>query len=162
VSGPDAKITQVAFIVRDLESTMRTYHERFGWGPWAIYELCAPLLHDTEAGGVAATSEMVAAIAPAGDIDIELFCPLNGPLADYLEQRGEGFHHIQCRSASGQDHELESRLRNSCDEPPLLDGLIGDALSFSYLDFSADLKTVVETLAGAVESAGEPARIWPA
>jgi hypothetical protein len=140
---------------------MRAYHDTFGWGPWSIFELRAPLIHDTSAEGKPGQCEMLAAIAPAGPVDIELFQPLGpGPLADFVDQRGEGVHHLLCRRTDGEDGSLDSELRALSAVAPVIEGVVGDDLAFSYLDLEATLKVIVETLDGAAE-AFEPSRIWP-
>ena len=160
--GPEINLTQVSLLVRDVEATMRAYHAAFGWGPWAIYELRAPVLHDVKVLGAPAQCDMLAAIAPAGGVDIEVFQPLSpGPLADLLEHRGEGLHHICCRRADGADADLDASLRGLSGTAPVVEGTVGTNLTFSYIDLQDSLKAVVETLAGAVETTGEPDRIWP-
>ena len=40
-------ITQIAVVVADMESALRSYTENLGWGPWSVFEYAPPLLHDT-------------------------------------------------------------------------------------------------------------------
>jgi catechol 2,3-dioxygenase-like lactoylglutathione lyase family enzyme len=55
-SGNDARIvppavpmtiTQIAVVVADIESALRSYTEHLGWGPWSVFDYKPPLLHDT-------------------------------------------------------------------------------------------------------------------
>ena len=45
-SGP-LPITQIAFVVRDIDKALENFHRTLGWGPWNIYEHKPPALHDT-------------------------------------------------------------------------------------------------------------------
>ena len=44
-------ITQIAVVVADMESALRSYTENLGWGPWSVFEYAPPLLHDTVVRG---------------------------------------------------------------------------------------------------------------
>lgn len=159
---PVVNILQVAVLVRDAEATMRAYHEAFGWGPWSIYELRSPVLHGTKVDGEPAACDMLAAIAPAGGVDIEVFQPLGpSPLADYLDQHGEGLHHLLCRREDGRDEELDGQLRALSPVPPIVESAVGDGLQISYINLEDSLKVILETLAGSVEGAVSPDRVWP-
>ena len=45
-SGP-LPITQIAFVVRDIDQALENFNRTLGWGPWNIYEHKPPALHDT-------------------------------------------------------------------------------------------------------------------
>jgi hypothetical protein len=89
-------ISQVGMLVADMESTMRSYHEAFGWGPWNIYEYRPPFLTDLRLWGEPAEFTWIGAEAPAGNAWIELLQPLDGdsPLKDWLAEHGDGVHHL--------------------------------------------------------------------
>jgi hypothetical protein len=55
-------------VVADLETSMRRYHEMFGWGPWKIYEYSAPFLTGLKLRGEPASFTWIGADARAGDI----------------------------------------------------------------------------------------------
>ena len=44
-------ITQIAVVVADIKSALRSYTENLGWGPWSVFEYAPPLLHDTVVRG---------------------------------------------------------------------------------------------------------------
>ena len=47
--GLDYRITQVSLVVRDLDASMRAYHEAFGWGPWKVFESDGDvIMHDCD------------------------------------------------------------------------------------------------------------------
>ena len=35
-------ITQIAVVVADIESALRSYTENLGWGPWSVFEYSRP------------------------------------------------------------------------------------------------------------------------
>src|SRR6201987_6140379 len=91
-------ISQIAIVVWDLEHGLERYHRALGWGPWNIYRHEAPSLHHTTLGGEAVEYLMVGAEGAGGPVGVELLQPLEGPsiYREWLEQRGEGLHHIAC------------------------------------------------------------------
>lgn len=143
-------VTQVAVVVRDLEAAMRAYHRTFGWGPWRIYDLCEPLHHDTSVRGEPARYSMRTAVTQVGGLNFELVEPLEGqsPYKEFLEEKGEGLHHIMCQTAEGEDFDVAARLAE-CGLPVLMSGAVGDAATYAYHDGTSDgLKVIVETMVG--------------
>ena len=59
-SGP-TRISQVAMVVRDLDASMKMFHETLGWGPWNVYEHVPPKLHHTHLRGEAVAFSMLGA-----------------------------------------------------------------------------------------------------
>jgi catechol 2,3-dioxygenase-like lactoylglutathione lyase family enzyme len=103
MTGPDlrvparfAGITQVAFVVHDLERSVRAYQELLGIGPWTAYELGPELLEDAEYLGEPCSFGLRHALAWQGDRQFELVQPTEGPsiFADHLAEHGEGLHHV--------------------------------------------------------------------
>jgi methylmalonyl-CoA/ethylmalonyl-CoA epimerase len=98
------RISQVGMVVADLDSTMKAYHEAFGWGPWSIFEYKPPWLRDLRVHGEPAEFTWLGAEAPAGETWIELLQPLTpSPLADWLERHGDGVNHIGYEAASMEE-----------------------------------------------------------
>lgn len=157
------RIVQVGYVVADLESTMRAYHERFGWGPWRIFTLAPPAHNGVTLHGVPVTSSLKIAIADAGGIDIELIQPLDGASqhAEFLERHGPGINHILLRNyVDGQELTIDPAVFGL---PDLMSGRNGTALSYSYLDGRDELATVIEVARGSNASQGIlPDAIYPA
>ena len=85
---------QIAFVVRDLERAARAFDARLGTGPWRGW-VFGPQGQGREYRGRPA--EWTLRLALNGtDPQYELVQPLAGPSihADWLEARGEGFHHL--------------------------------------------------------------------
>ena len=91
------EISQIGIIVRDLQKATDNYWSTLGIGPWMTMRIEPPLLADVTMRGKPVEASMVAAIAQSGNIQLELIQPLEGPSIwkEFLEQRGEGIHHVQ-------------------------------------------------------------------
>ncbi len=85
---------QIAFVVRDLERAAHDFDARLGAGPWRGW-IFGPQGQGREYRGNPARMDSPAR-AQQPCPQYELIQPLDGPSihADWLEERGEGFHHI--------------------------------------------------------------------
>lgn len=93
------KIDHVAVAVKNLDQALQIYSDLFGIKPSKIEEI--------------PQQGVKAALLPIGDnSEIELLEPIDaqGGVAKFLENRGEGIHHI-CLEVDNVDQEL-SRLAN--------------------------------------------------
>jgi methylmalonyl-CoA/ethylmalonyl-CoA epimerase len=95
-SFASAPFKQVALIVEDLDESVRTWHERFGIGPWTAWRLGPGILEDMVYYGESVEFSLFHALAWQGDVQFELVQPLHGPsiFADHLRDHGPGLHHI--------------------------------------------------------------------
>jgi len=94
-----SNLVQIGIVVADLERTITNLYEIFGIGPfWTInwphsdVENVERYYHG-EIGNFSAKM----AFAEVGGIELEIIQPLNGESiwSDFLEERGEGIHHIR-------------------------------------------------------------------
>ena len=85
---------QIAFVVRDLERAAREFDARLAAGPWRGW-VFGPRGEGREYRGSPAEWTLKLALNDRSP-QYELIEPLEGPSihADWLEQRGEGFHHV--------------------------------------------------------------------
>jgi catechol 2,3-dioxygenase-like lactoylglutathione lyase family enzyme len=85
---------QIAFVVRDLERAVRDFDARLSAGPWRGW-VFGPQGEGREYRGEAAEWTLRLALNNRTP-QFELIEPLDGPSihADWLEERGEGFHHV--------------------------------------------------------------------
>ncbi len=76
------KMDHIAIVVKDLDETVKTYQDMFGFEVGSTMEM---------PGGQARAVTM-----SCGDITLEFFQPLteSGQFADFLKQTGGGLHHI--------------------------------------------------------------------
>ena len=142
-------ITQIAVVVADMESALRSYTENLGWGPWSIYIAEPPLLHSTVLRGKPTEFTFMNAETHVGPVDFEFIQPLEGPsiYKEFLEQHGEGVHHIACMG-TGANYEENLENFEKMGLKVLMGGAIGDTIKFYYLDSEPLLKIVLESGSG--------------
>lgn len=90
-------ITKVGLVVSDLDKTAQNYWTLLGIGPWNMYELAPPFLHDFIYRGKPSNFTAKIASAKVGMVRIELIKPLSGnsTYSDFLIEHGQGCHHIE-------------------------------------------------------------------
>ncbi|MBS4210482.1 VOC family protein [Bacillus sp. FJAT-50079] len=93
------KYKQVALVVKDVQKTMKHYWEILGIGPWDVRHFTPKTVKDFHYMGNKVTEEFefICAVCWEGDIEIELIQPIKGPNVywKFLEENGEGLHHIK-------------------------------------------------------------------
>jgi methylmalonyl-CoA/ethylmalonyl-CoA epimerase len=94
--GRPLRFHQTAFVVRDLDAAVRQWADELGIGPWSVYTMRPPQLHDTVYHGESVPFGIRHALAWSGEVQFELVEPLEGPsiFTDQLESIGEGPNHI--------------------------------------------------------------------
>lgn len=162
VASAPLPISQIAIVVRDLDDALEKYHRLLGWGPWSIYEHRPPSLHDTFLHGKATEYTMIGAEAHVGPIVVELLQPCEGPsiYKEWLEERGEGLHHIAVMRPTPDESDEMRRHFADAGAQVLMEGRIGESIHFYYLDTEPLLKVIVESGTGhAVDL--KPVRTYP-
>ena len=140
-------ITQICVVTYDIDRTMSEYSKRLGWGPWNVYDLRAPLLHDTYLRGEPTEFTMLSAETKVGDMGFEVIQPTGGPniYQEFLDAKGEGVQHIAVmKHSQAESDEFEAEL----DSPPLMSGRIGESIQFFYYETTPSLKVVFESGTG--------------
>jgi methylmalonyl-CoA/ethylmalonyl-CoA epimerase len=156
------RISQIAIVVRDIDAALESYHRALGWGPWNVYEHKPPTLHDTYLHGKPVEYTMIGAEAHVGDIDVELLQPVDGPsiYKEWLEEHGEGLHHIAVMRATPEEAEETMRHFAGLGADVLMEGRIGESIHYYYLDTGPLLKVIIESGTGhAVDLS--PVRVYP-
>lgn len=158
---PGMRITQVAVVVKDLRKTMEAYNKIMGWGPWSVYEHKPPTLHHTEVRGKSVPYTMIGAEVHCDPIDFEILQPLDGPsiYKEFLEQHGEGLHHVSVVSPA-EDIDLALGNFKKMGVEVLMSGRLGEDIRFYYMDTEPVLKMVAETVSGHAISM-KPAYTYP-
>lgn len=89
-------IDQLAVVVRDLDSAMKSYTEGFGIGPWSVFTFSSDWVRDMTFRGKEQPYSMKVGIAYVGDTMYELIEPVQGPnlYEEFLDEHGEGLHHV--------------------------------------------------------------------
>ena len=144
-------ISQVAMIVRDLESSMLAYHRLHGWGPWSVYRYEPPRLRELRVRGEPADGiTWIGAEAEVGSVWVELLQPLAGEavFGEWLARHGEGVHHLGYWARTVEEAELIHDRLAAEGASELLSAWIDD-VQFFYMDTKP---TIVEVWAGDLDS----------
>ncbi len=165
--APDREfaITQVSVVVRDLDATMRAYHEAFGWGPWKIFESDgAVIMHDCTIDGTPCEPfNLRWAEVQVGDLNFELLQPLGGdsPWQRMLDAHGEGIGSIAVMfKTEGESERVKGEFRDAGIEVTA-SGRIGDHIEWYYLDTEPAFKCVIESGSGHAIDFMEPTGVYP-
>jgi methylmalonyl-CoA/ethylmalonyl-CoA epimerase len=142
------KIGQVAFVVRDLEASMRAFWSDFGIGPWSMYLFQPPRVKDMMYRGRRQDFRMRVAFAMCGETQIELVQSIEGPnlYEEFLAQCGEGVQHLgihvaDMTAATGQMQALGYEIVQSGRGY----GVHGDG-AFAYFSTGDRLGTLIELI----------------
>jgi catechol 2,3-dioxygenase-like lactoylglutathione lyase family enzyme len=138
------KIAQIGLVVEDAARTAKRYAEVFGLGPWLFFEL-DPTELSLHGRPVAdgATSVRIA-MANLGELQIELLEPMKGPSTymEFFEEHGEGAHHLSFGLVEDHDDLLEAMKSQGFGVE--MQGLLGGAYTFTYLETQKELGTIFE------------------
>jgi hypothetical protein len=149
---------QVALVVRDLQASMKTYVERYGIGPWEIYEFNPDTVENLTAQGESVEWSWRLGLARVGGVMWELIEPLDdrSTYAAFLAEHGEGVHHVGMAATAFDgalaQFDAESRVA-------LLTGRYR-GIDFAYLPTDADMGVATEIFS-AVPSGQEPDARYP-
>jgi len=143
-------ISQIAVVVRDLDASMKVYHELLGWGPWNVYEHVPPALHSTHVRGEPVEFSMLGAETDVDGIGFELVQPLTGPTIyqEFLDKYGEGIQHIAVMKHTQTESDEFKQTMSESGASVLMGGRIGETIEFYYLDTAPMLKFVLESGSG--------------
>ena len=100
--------THVCVVVRDVEKTASTYASLFSVGPFLIRTVKTPASH-ASVGGVPVEYTLKFGYCKTSTITLELVETVSGRTAysEFLEEHGEGIHHIGYKAPPPLDEELE-------------------------------------------------------
>jgi hypothetical protein len=144
------EIKQLGIVVEDAEETAKNYWELLGVGPWMLIDFKPPHLTDVTLHGLAiheyVNLHTKAAIAQWGDLQIELLQPVKGPSTymEFLKAKGQGIHHLSFAQIDDHDEMISGFNRMGIETES--SGLLGGAITFTYLASQKDLGTVYEAL----------------
>src|SRR3974390_570651 len=95
-------ITQIAVVVADMDSALRSYTENLGWGPGSGFDYKPPPLPPTVVRGQPCEFRMIGPETKVDGLGFELIQPVSGPsiYQEFLDSHGEGVQHIACMKHS--------------------------------------------------------------
>ena len=141
-------VTQVGFIVRDIEKSKRKFAEFFGVEPPRHFDGGKFEITGTTVNGEPAPyANCLMAFFDAGpNVQIELIQPngVKSTWQDFLDEHGEGIHHLAF-NVKGTDDKIKA-----CEKfgmKVLQRGKYGDGSGeYTYLDATGDLNCILELL----------------
>jgi methylmalonyl-CoA/ethylmalonyl-CoA epimerase len=140
------EVAHICIAVRDVERAARTFAEMFGIGPFRIRTLHAPESRGTIRGEPAEYT-IKFGFARLGPITLELAQPLEGRtvLQEFLEEHGEGIHHLGLPAPTPFDAELEKWRRRGVN--PLQTCRMDDPEEgWAYMDTQSLVGCILEIL----------------
>ena len=148
-SGP-AKFTvtnipYVGIICKDVQKTIEAYWNILGIGPWSIFEYGSPEVADLKYRGKPGWGRFKVAVAQTEPIGIELIEPLEGNsiYTDWLDEHGEGLHHLSIVVEDMDIMGVEKELAHQ-GFPSIQSGHLGPDDYFSYFDMRLPLSSIIK------------------
>jgi len=143
------EIKQLGIVVDDVKKVAQNYWELMGIGPWYLVDFAPPHLADYRLHNIAVDETQVhvkAGLAQFGGIQLELLQPVQGPSTymEFLRTRGQGIHHVSFDRID--DHDTVISGFESMGIEIESSGLLGGAITFTYLATQKDLGTVFEAV----------------
>jgi methylmalonyl-CoA/ethylmalonyl-CoA epimerase len=158
-----APARQTAFVVRDIDASMKAWADTLDIGPWSSYTLGPPRLRNMIYRGEQTSFTFRHALVMSGGMQLELVQPVEGPsiFTDQLDTSGEGMHHL---GFVVPDHAAASGLLIQRGFTPLQSaegfGLDGSG-RFAYFEPPAGVGTIIE-LIDPPKVRAEPETVYPA
>jgi hypothetical protein len=154
------EITQIAFVVEDIDDGMDRFGALLGLGPWDVFEFEPPTLQDTTFRGEPHDYSMTLALTYAGETMIELIEPKEGEsiYTEHLDEHGEGLHHVACFAFEDTEAVVETFEENGM--PVLQSGVYGET-PYWYFDTADQLNGVIFETATNLDAMPEPDREYP-
>ncbi len=144
------EIMQLGIVVQNVEETAKNYWEILGVGPWMFIDFKPPHLTDVTLHGITihddVNLQIKAAIAQFGDLQIELLQPVRGPSTyrEFLKTKGPGIHHLSFAQIEDHDEIIAGFQKMGIETE--FSGILGGAITFTYLASQKDLGTIFEAL----------------
>jgi methylmalonyl-CoA/ethylmalonyl-CoA epimerase len=141
------EVFQIAYVVRDLDAALERYARVLGGAPWRIFTFSAAIHREASYRG-GPTDFSVRLALNGTSPQYELIEPVSGAGVHgaWLEERGEGFHHVGVIVASvAATVERMAAAGYEAVQTGSGFGAGGDG-SYAYFDTAADLGFLVEAV----------------
>jgi catechol 2,3-dioxygenase-like lactoylglutathione lyase family enzyme len=150
---------QVCVVVPDIEEAMRTYVERFGIGPWDVYEFNPDTVSGMHEAGEPVERSWRLALSTVGGVQWELIQPLDEDsiYGQFLAEKGGGVHHVGVAvpDYEGTIAELEGQGHE------VIFGGTYNGIDFAYLSTDRDMGVITEIFSGAPGEDQRPDSTYP-
>lgn len=155
-------VAQIAFVVEDLDRTVKNYHRLFGIGPWHFYTYEKPLVPRMTRRGRPADYSMRIALSYFGDMRVELIEQKRGDTVyqDFIDRHGYGIQHL---GVLVEDMDAAVALAAEAGFAMVQDGAgfgPDDDGHYAYLDTEAAIGTTIE-LIQRPKGRRKPEKVYP-
>ncbi len=142
-----SNLFQAGIVVRDIEKSMEEYKKIFGIDPWVVMEINSDTMIDLTYKGKPSLFSFKIALAKLGEMQIELLQPVEGDniYSDFLEEHGEGLHHLGHVRVDDIDEALEALEKAGF---PCIQSGRSSFMNYAYVDMTSILGYVVELTSG--------------
>ncbi len=135
-------ILQVAVVVKDCDAAVRTYADKYGIGPWTIYDFNPDTVQNMILHGERQDYAMRLALCDVGGVQFELIEPQDDKsiYAAFLKEHGEGLHHL----AFGVENYDKAMTFFRGLGHDILQGGTWHGFTYTYLTTQRDLGVIAE------------------
>lgn len=141
------KLLQIGIIVRDIESSIKTFEEKFSFGPWETMIMSneIPVFKEMTINGKKEDFKIKVAMCSCFGMEIELIEPISdGPYKEWLEEHGPGMHHLAFLTRDNYNELLEKHKKETGKEPWIRGECSSVGMDFAYLDLREQLGFIAE------------------
>lgn len=155
----ERKIIQVGIVVEDLDRAVREYHKVYETGTWKIYKYAPPEMKEGTYRGKPSDWSAWIGFTWVGDRQLEIIQPVKGPniYYEFLEEKGEGLHHIKEWVEDCQKTIEEYRMKGI----EVMQSGKFDGSEFYYLDTEPQLGIILEITKWGGAKHREPDKRYP-
>jgi catechol 2,3-dioxygenase-like lactoylglutathione lyase family enzyme len=164
--GEIPDISEIAFVVSDLEADVDRYGRIFGLDEWRLYRFEPPTFEEPTLRGEPRDHAFDVGLASTGSTIIELVEPTDGEslFSEHLAENGPGLHHIAYYPYD-DPHDMKDSFE-AAGMPVIQSGVYG-GMEFWFFDTREELGVIFETVSG-VDNLPEadfvysgPSDVWP-
>ncbi len=155
--GGPLVVSTIGMAVKDLQTSMATFWETLGWGPWTVYRQAPPALGDMRyRGSPAEFSFLVAGASKPGLPAFWLCQPLDGPslYRDLVEEGTPGPHFMTVWRKTETESAAVKAWFTGKGAAELMSARVEGSIEFSFLDTRQLCGLILET--GSGNSTGQP------
>ena len=137
------ELSQVSFVVKDVDAMVRLYYDVYGIGPWKTWIFSPETVNDMTIFGKNQGYKMRLAITKINGVEFELIQPLDDVsiYSKFLKEEGEGFHHL---GYLVEEYDKKMEYMKSIGVKISMSGVWMGRHSWVYLTTDKELKHIIE------------------
>jgi len=153
------KLSQVALVVKDVQTSARNYWDQLGVGPWKIWDLGPQCMTEMTLRGKPARYSFRVAVTYVGDVAFELVQPIEGEsiFKEFFDEHGEGLHHLKYSPKNPEEVLNDFKMKGGL----ILQSARLPEGAFYYLDTKSELGFTMELSTGRALRNRPPDAVFP-